>query len=175
MFKRKFEQLVDLGIITVPSKFDQAICLKNFRKKHLQGFSVFDPTITDFRYRKVTTKLAPGQNFRVQAWKQIVSKTTSEERLEFLASINAALVGAQGLTLVFEQKRERLLRNKDYWKYYYTSFDLKEALWYNGIVIGVPGLGLHMDSSSCWTWSLGSFEHPWGNTSALLSFEEVII
>ena len=69
--------------------------------------------------------MKPGDRFRVRVFKQTVGgTTTSEERLAFLKSQNAVLTGAQGASLVFEEKRDQL--PKGYW---HTSLDENGRLW----------------------------------------------
>ncbi|MBU4285222.1 hypothetical protein KKF60_01480, partial [Patescibacteria group bacterium] len=82
----------------------------------------------------------------------------------FLKTQNVVLTGAQGVSLVFEQKREDL--PKGYW---YVSFDEKEALWKDaGGDHRVPGVDRYSDGG--WYFRLGFFEDVWYDYRCLLCF-----
>jgi hypothetical protein len=161
----KFGLFVDLGIITVPKDYVHETRLVSFEKENRKKFYGYNDAITDKNFGKATTKLVPGRKFRVKAFKQIVGgSTTSEERLAFLKTQNAILTGAQGASLVFEQKREDL--PKGFW---YCSFDEKEALWEDADGDhGVPCLG--RSSGGGWDFSLGYFGGVWDDDGCLLCF-----
>jgi hypothetical protein len=161
----RFTLFKDLGIITVPDNYVHETRLASFKKENCERFLFYDKDIIDENFAKVTTKLVPGQKLHVKVFKQIVSgTTTSEERLAFLKTQNAVLVGAQGASLVFEQKREDLPEH-----YGYISLDEKKAFW--EITKGihrVPGLYQHW--SEDWEFRLGGFGHDWDNHNCLLCF-----
>jgi len=161
----KFGLFVDLGIITVPKNYVHDTQLASFEKENRKKFYYWNDVITDKNFGKATTKLVPGRKFRVKVFKQIVDgTTTSEERLAFLKTQNAILVGAQGASLVFEQKREDL--PKGFW---YCSFDKKEALWKDADGDHrVPDVLRYSDGD--WGFSLGDFEHVWDDDHCLLCF-----
>jgi hypothetical protein len=117
--------LIDLGIVTVPADYDHSSCLKKFAKQNGRKFAYYNDDITDKNFPNPTRILKPGDKFRVCAFQQIVpGKTTSKERMAFLATQKAIHTGAQGLSLIFDQKRDQLPKGK-----YYASFDEKERLW----------------------------------------------
>ena len=121
----KFALLVDLGIITVPDNYVHATHLTSFRKNNKKKFYGYNDDITDQNFPNPTRTLKPGDKLAVCAFKQIVpGTTTSEERMTFLATQNAVHTGAQGASLVFEQKRDQLPKGK-----WYASFDEKDRLW----------------------------------------------
>ncbi|MBU4284721.1 hypothetical protein KKF60_01825, partial [Patescibacteria group bacterium] len=128
-------------------------------------FYGWNDDITDENFSKATVQLKPGQKLHVKVFKQTTSgSTTSEERLAFLKTQNVVLTGAQGVSLVFEQKREDL--PKGYW---YVSFDEKEALWKDAYGYhGVPHVSRYSDGG--WRFSLGCFEGVWYNDHCLLCF-----
>ena len=165
----KFALLVDLGIITVPDDYDHATCLAKFHAKHQGGknksFYYYNDNITDKNFPNPTRILKPGDKLRVRAFKQIVGgSTTSEERLAFLATQKAIYTGAQGASLVFEQKRDQLPKGK-----WYASFDEKEALWSDaGGGHGVPCVDRHSDGG--FWFNLGRFESDWDDDHCLLCF-----
>ena len=161
----KFGLLVDLGIVTVPDNYDHATRLSIFEKENRKKFFSFNDNITDVNFAKPTRILKPGDKFRVRVFQQIVSgETTSEERMAFLAKQKAVLVGAQGASLIFEQKRDQLPKGK-----WYASFDEKEKLWKDADGChGVPGV--YARSVGVFDWDLGSFEDVWYDNHAFLCF-----
>ena len=161
----KFGLFVDLGIITVPDDYVHNTRLASFSKQNRKKFYYYNDDITDAHFAKATVQLMPGRKLHVKVFKQIVSgTTTSEERMAFLKTQNAVLVGAQGASLVFEQKREDL--PKGFW---YSSFDKKEALWEDADGDRrVPSV--YRDSDGGWSFDLGCFEGVWRDGSCLLCF-----
>ena len=164
----KFDLLVDLGIVTVPDNYDHATRLATFKKENEKKFYSYNDAITDKNFPKPTRILKPGDKFHVRAYKQIVSgETTSEERMAFLAKQKVVLVGAQGASLVFEQKRDQLSKGK-----WYASFDEKDKLWKDADgyhrVPDVRAL-----SGGGFRFSLGDFEDAWDVGDAFLCFCDI--
>lgn len=161
IIKEKFCLFLDLGIITVPDNTS----LASFKKKNRKKFKGYDDYITDKNFGKATIQPRPGQRLHVKVFKQVVSgSTTSEERLAFYKSQNALLIGAQGISLIFEQKREDLPMG-----YWYLSLDEKEALWEDADGYHrVPGVDRY--SGGGWRFSLGCFESKWDDNQCLLCF-----
>lgn len=161
----KFFLLADLGTITVPEDYDHEICLARFAKEHRKEFYYFNDATTDENFPNPSRILKAGDVLHVRAFKQIVSgTTTSEERMAFLKGQNTVFVGAQGLSLVFEQKREELPKGK-----WYGSFDEPDCLW--KAPDGrrwVPGMSARSDGG--FRWSLGNFEYVWSDDEAFLCF-----
>lgn len=92
----KFGLFEDLGIITVPEDYVHNTRLASFEKENRKKFYYWNDAITDKNFDRATTKLVPGRKLHVKVFKQIVGgTTTSEERLAFLRTQNAVLVGAQ--------------------------------------------------------------------------------
>ena len=168
----KFGLLADLGIITVPADYVHSTQLASFKAKHQGGrkksFAYFNDEATDGNYMNPSRILMPGDKLWVRAHKQVVSgTTTSDERMAFLATLNSHHVGAQGASLVFDQKREQL--PKGYW---YASMDVKEYLWKDAVGYHrVPVVSA--DSNGDFHFHLGSFGHPWYGSDAVLSFCDV--
>ena len=84
--------------------------------------------------------------------------------MAFLATQKAVHVGAQGASLVWDQKRDQLPKGK-----WYCSFDEKERLWQDAVgnhrvplVCANSGGDFHFD--------LGDFEDVWLDISAILCF-----
>jgi hypothetical protein len=81
--------------------------------------------------------------------------------LAFLKSQNALLVGAQGASIIWEQKKDQLL--KGYW---YCSFDEKEHLPFLDGYRRVPDVCAN--SGGGFNFGLGSFELVWDEGDAVL-------
>ncbi len=165
--KVKFGLLVDLGIITVPDDYVHKDHLDTFRRNHEKEFYYYNSDITDKNFKKPTRVLKPGDRLHVRAFKQIVpGRTTSEERMAFLATQKAVHTGAQGATLVWEQKRDQLPKGK-----WYCSFDEKDRLPDLDGYHRVPYVGAH--SGGGFDLGLGGFESGWDDGGVLLCFCDV--
>lgn len=164
----KFALLVDLGIITVPDDYDHATALAKFGKKNRKKFYYYNEAITDENFPNPTRVLKPGDKLRVRAFKQVVGgTTTSEERMAFLATQKAIHVGAQGASLVWDQKRDQLPKGK-----WYASFDEKDHLWTDaGGRHRVPYVLCPSDGA--FEFYLGYFERVWRGDGAFLCFCDV--
>ena len=161
----KFALLVDLGIITVPENYKHAIQLAQFLRADGKKFRSVNDNITDANFPNPSRILKPGDKLWVRAFRQIVSDTTtSEERMVFLANQKAVHTGAQGASLVFEQRRDQL--PKGFW---YASFDEKGRLWEDADRHHrVPGVGAA--SGGYFYWYLGHFEDVWRDNYAFFCF-----
>ena len=161
----KFTLLVDLGIITAPDDYEQATRLDKFLKQNSEKFYGVDCNITDANFLNPSRILKPGDKLRVRAFRQIVGgTTTSKERMTFLSTQKAIHVGAQGASLVFEQRRDQLPKGK-----WYASFDEEERLWTDAAgrrrVPSVLAL-----SGDDFLWCLGDFGCVWGKDRAFFCF-----
>jgi len=161
----KFTLLADLGIITVPEDYDRTKSLAKFAEKYRDEFLHYNKDITDANFANPSRILKAGDQLWTYAFKQAVSgRTTSTERLDFIRSRQGILTGAQGASLVFEQKRNQL--PKGYW---YYSFDQKDALWKDAAGgHRVPCVGRH--SGDVFEFDLGYFEGGWGDVDCFLVF-----
>jgi hypothetical protein len=136
----EFKEFVDLGIITVPEGYVQDTCFKDFIDEyHIKksSFYFYDRNINDQNFRHPTLAMKAGKSFQVVAYKKVTpGEVTSKECLDFLRGEKSLLFGAQGLTHVFSQKREKLPKGC-----IYLSFDKRVRLWQDPDgKIGVPGL-----------------------------------
>ncbi|MFA5778294.1 MAG: hypothetical protein WC870_02295 [Candidatus Paceibacterota bacterium] len=121
----KFSLFANLGILTVPEDYVHSSQLMSFQKKHRIEFEGYNCDITDLNFQNPSCVLSPGDRFLVRAHRQVISSTTtSDECLEFLATLNSHYTGAQGASLVFEQKRDQLPKD-----FRYLSLDVKDRLW----------------------------------------------
>jgi hypothetical protein len=168
----RFVLLADLDTVTVPDNYNHVTQLTTFYDNHKEkfyhknSFSGYNKNVTDTNFSKATTQLTAGQKIHVRVWKQADHKTptTSEERMAFLAEQNSIYTGAQGLSLVFEQKRNQLLRS-----YHYVSYDEKYALWENAEHrFCLPKLFLSKDGH--FDLGLKFFESPCFDNYVFLSF-----
>ena len=117
----KFE-LINTFEITVPKNYNHATRLDTFKVAHELEFRYYNPDTTDSNFSKATTQLVAGRKFQVKVFgiKKVVS---SKGCLAKLCSEKAVLLGAHGMSLVYEQKKDELPKGK--WS---VSFDEKEAL-----------------------------------------------
>ena len=161
----KFVLFLDLGTITVPANYNHATWLTKFKKKNHKKFFYYNDSINDQNFARPSTVLAPSRQLRVKVFKQIVTgDTTSEERMAFLKSQNCLFTGAQGASLVYEQKRDHL--TKGYW---YCSLDEKDNLWEDSDGYHrVPYVNANSDGY--FDFYLGNFEYPWNAVHCLLCF-----
>lgn len=152
----KFALYMDLGIVTVPDDYDHASRLKTFRKQNRRKFYRYSDDITDKNFQNPTRVLKPGDKLRVRVFNQVVGVTsTSEERMAFLATQKAVHTGAQGASLVFEQKRDQLSQSK-----WYASFDEPDRLWEDAVGdLWLPILRYYGDGDL--GFELGAFENFW--------------
>jgi len=121
----KFALLADLGWITVPEDYVHGKCLEIFWKNNRSKFYGYNEKITDKNFPNPSRILKPGDKLQVRAFQQITSgRTTSGERMNFLSTQKAVHPGAQGCSLVFEQKRGLLPKG-----FRYSSSDEKDHLW----------------------------------------------
>ncbi len=165
----KFALLADLGIITVPADYDHATRLAKFKVRHQEGkkksFTFYNNAITDDNFAIPSRILFPGDKLRVRAFMQTdYGRTTSEERMAYLVSQKMDVyTGAQGASLVFDQKRKKLLRNK-----WYSSFDEAVRL---PLVDGTRGTPrLCVKANGDFSFLLGHLERPWQVEEVFLGF-----
>ncbi|MEK7607450.1 MAG: hypothetical protein AAB484_00795 [Patescibacteria group bacterium] len=161
----KFALLVDLGIITVPDDYVHEKRLTTFGKQNRKKFYYYNDEITDKNFPNPTRVLKPGDKLRIRVWKQVVGgTTTSEERMAFLATQKAVYTGAQGLSLVFDQKSNQLPKGK-----WYVSFDEPKRLWQSADGHHwVPYV--HRYSNDDFKFDLGRFVSVWRGSYCLLCF-----
>ncbi len=162
---KKFTLLVDLGIITVPDDYEHATWLATFLENNREKFYGVNDNITDANFPNPSRILKSGDRLYVRAFKQIIEgSTTSVERIAFLDTQKAIHTGAQGASLVWEQKRNQLPKGK-----WYASFDEEERLWKDADGRHrVPFVGAY---SGCgFSFRLGYFEGGWRGYFAFLCF-----
>ena len=159
-------ELVNSFELTVPKGYTHGTQLATFAeyaKDKSQKFYYYNEAITDENYAKATQQLVPGKTYGVKIF-GIKKSVSSEDCLAFLASQNAILVGAQGISLTRQLKKDEFPIGK--WT---VSFDEKESLWRVGNGNHrVPYIDRHSDGD--WHFDLGYFEHAWDGVNCLLCF-----
>ena len=146
---------------TVPEGYNHSTQLASFSKENRKKFYSYNDNITDENFAKTTNKLVPGKTYEAKIF-GITKWVTSEDCLAFLKTQNAILVGAQGISVVWQQAKENLPKGK-----YTLSFDEKNALWRDaGGRRRVPSVG--RDVGGGWDFGLGDFESDWHDGSCLL-------
>ncbi len=122
----------------------------------------YNSHLTDHNYMKATGRLIPGKAYGGRIF-QIKPglRATSPECLQLLVRQKAILVGAQGISLVQQLKKDVFPRGK--WT---ISFDEERGLWRAGCGdLRVPGMCPDADG---WRFGLSSFEGDWGEANCLL-------
>ncbi len=116
-------ELVNTFNVIVPEGYDHGTRLDTFGNEHRKEFAYYNKNITDQNYANATTKLVAGRKFKVKVF-QIKGRVSSDDCLNQIRSHKGVLVGAQGMSLAYEQGKEQLPVDR-----YSVSFDEKEALW----------------------------------------------
>ena len=162
---KRFKLFADLGVITVPENYVHGKQLSSLNQSE---FYFFNNDITDKNFPNPTRILKPGDKLWVRAFKQVVpGNTTSEDRMGFLKKLNAVFTGAQGASLVYQQKKDLL--PKGYW---YCSFDEKDHLWKDADGDHrVPYVSAYSDGD--FRFRLGYFEFDWDDDRCILCFCDV--
>ena len=146
---------------TVPEGYNHSTQLASFSKENRKKFYSYNDNITDENFAKTTNKLVPGKTYEAKIF-GITKWVTSEDCLAFLKTQNAILVGAQGISVVWQQAKENLPKGK-----YTLSFDEKNALWQDALGLRrVPYVGRGVGGD--WHFVLGRFEGGWDDGSCLL-------
>lgn len=162
----KFVLLADLGVLMVPPDYDPANRLRSFAAQYRNDFSGYNGNITDANFPNPTRVLNPGDRLSLRVFGPAVG-TTFAECLTFLAAQNAVLLGAQGASLAWEQKRAELL--KGYW---HASMDAKKRLWKDAEgVHRTPWVGVNLDGD--FRFGLG-YVGPARSDSALFCFCDLL-
>ena len=146
---------------TVPEGYNHSTQLASFSKENRKKFYSYNDNITDENFAKTTNKLVPGKTYEAKIF-GITKWVTSEDCLAFLKTQNAILVGAQGISVVWQQAKEQFPKGK--WT---VSFDEKDAFWQDAHGSHrVPRVGRDVDGD--WSFSLGGFEDDWRGSDCLL-------
>jgi len=161
---KSFILLADLGICTIPENYVHNKQLSLLDRKN---FYYFNKDILDKNFPNPNRIFKPGEEFYVCVFKQNTNgRTTTKKRMEFLAKQNAVYAGAQGVSVVYEQKRDQL--PKGYW---YLSFDEKKRLWEDkNRSYRIPYLGAYTDGN--FEFNISFFEDDFNENIAFFGFYE---
>jgi hypothetical protein len=160
----RFEMLNSFEI-EVPEGYDHATRLDAFALEHRNEFFFYNDAITDQNFGSPTIRLEPGRKLKVTVF-EIKKTVSSEDCFAFLKGQEALLVGAQGASLVYEQKKEKLPVGK--WS---LSFDEKDRLW-------IDSDGRHRVPRVCrcsdgdYQFGLGYYGRDWPSGRCLLCFSD---
>lgn len=150
--------------LTVPEDYKHESQLASFKKKHRKEFYGYNDNITDENFARVTNKLIPGETYEVKIF-GISQPVSSEDCLALLKmQPRMMLVGAQGISLVRQLKKEEFPVGK-----WVISLDNKDALWKDaGGIHRVPIVLRYSDGD--WHFDLGIFESFWRDVYCVLCF-----
>lgn len=95
--------VADMGTVTVPADYSHASQLATFNTRYGKHFFIPNKFFTDRNFGNPARVMKPGESFRVKAFKCGVAMTHAE-RLVFISAQGAVCTGAQGLSVVFDQK-----------------------------------------------------------------------
>jgi hypothetical protein len=162
----KFTLLADLGTVTVPQDYCHSTAFSAFFERNPALRTEHNGEITDVNFSNPSRILKPGDTFLVSAYHDSAKSTSHGGRMHFLESQNAALIGAQGTILIWEQKLSSLPKGN-----WYFSLDKDGCLPELYDERRVPFVAAWRKESP----SVGLFQTGgmWDPTSVLLCFREV--
>ncbi len=144
--------------VTVPKDYNHGTQLGTLKKEE---FYYFNDAITDRNFRNATQKLVPGKTYTAKLF-SIKKTVTSLDCLGLYKAVGAILTGAQGMSLVYQLKKDELPKGK--WT---VSFDQKDALWQGSDGDHrVPYV--YADSGGDFWFSLGFFGDGWPSDFVVL-------
>lgn len=164
--------------LTVPPDYDHTTQIDRFAGRVHESADImfFEKNLTSKNFQDASIKLMPGKTYAVKIYPVFAPKeqaVSSRDCLGFLRKQGAILTGVQGLTLVYDLKRDEL--PPEMWT---LSFDEETALWSepssSGNYARVPGIRRYLKESSAdrWEFPLGSFKNSWHRGDCLLAFLE---
>jgi hypothetical protein len=92
--------------LMVPEDYDHNTQLTSFSKKNRKDFYRYDDRITDAKYVEEPCKLTPGRTYTVRIF-QMTHGGISEEFVAFMELQKAFYVGAQGLSVAWQLKKDK--------------------------------------------------------------------
>ena len=134
---------------------------------------MYDDSITDENFANATNQLRAGKTYEVVIYPIKKGEwASSEQCLRFLKFQNAILVGAQGLSLLYQLHKDDLPQEDPI-----VSFDDKEAIW-NRKWEGrnsrwVPYLDFNYGNENKLAFDLRSFLNDWFFVHSLVCFREL--
>lgn len=160
--------LLNIFEIQVPVDYNHNTQLGDFffsARGKAGKFRQYEDELTDKNFSKVTHQLVPGKTYVVKIF-AIKEDVGSNECLTVLSSQKAALVGAQGLVLLWKNYRNKLPDDKNI-----LSFDVKQGLWRDVYTRHrLPYLSREIDGG--WMLHLCNFEDNWSKIYCFVCFCE---
>ena len=151
--------------LTVPADYnhDTQIDASAQKAKKEKTTYYYNNDLNSKNFSKATRKLEPGKTYRVKMI-TILETVTSEDCMNISRRYNGILAGGQGVTLVYDVAKEKLLKGK--WT---ISFDEKDALWEDADGYHrVPYVDAYSDGG--FGFVLGYFEGDWDDFYVILVF-----
>ena len=162
-------ELLNSFELTVPEGYNhgtQLAAFSKFAENKSEKFCLYNNNITDKNYAKATHRLIPIKTYGVKIF-HIKKLVSPEDCLAFLVTQRAIFVGAQGLSLTRQLKKNEFPVGK-----WIVSLDEKQALWADVIGFhGVPGMYRHLNG--VWDFGLGFFEGDYNDDKCLLCFYDL--
>ena len=110
-FKTNFQKPIKEFIITVPSNYDRLYALLNIREQNrLNSKFVMSQELTDANYNNPSSFFIPGATYEVKMY-LINLLLDPTDCVSICKSNKVSFFGAQGIALIYETKREHLLKN----------------------------------------------------------------
>lgn len=151
---------------TVPENYNHPTQLSSFAKENRKKFYSYNDNIADANFAKATNQLTPGKVYEAKIF-EITKQVSSDDCLSFLQTQEAILVGAQGISVVWQQAKEQFPKGK--WT---VSFDEKNSLWQDADGgHGVPFMGRYLGGD--WYFILGFFGLDWFDGYCLLCVRDL--
>lgn len=129
---------------TVPEDYNHGTQLAEFMQKNGEEFNLYHkPGLTDKNFNNPTHRLCPKKNYLVKLFSVLKEGLTFEDNLRFLKSHKALLVGAQGLSLLYQLRKDKFSAGTSV-----VSFDEKSRLWKDdGLNRRIPLIERRFDGS----------------------------
>lgn len=153
------------GRFTIPDDYVHENQLQRFgdKTRELGSTAYYNDSLTDKNFSKVSNRLVPGKTYGIKMF-PMLKRVSSIDCLAFLKKQNVIFTGAQGATLLQENKPEVFPKGK-----WVMSFDEQDALYRDaGGGHRVPRVSRGLDGD--WEFSLGYFQNGWHSDYDLLCF-----
>lgn len=132
--KPKFKVLIDLGIFSLPDNYVDKNCMAIFRKKYHKEVSISGLFSDENMKESSGIKLKPGDRFHVLIYKFVSPciLISSDDIRSFLQQNSAFLLDAKGIAIVYDQKKDLIPKNGDYYYSFGKSCYLPSWLNFQG-------------------------------------------
>jgi hypothetical protein len=163
--QEKFSLMLEFKI-TIPMDYQHGGHLNKFYKNNKEKFYFYNNDITDEKFGKVSHQLIPGKTYLVKIW--MINKdmiASSQEILALLKANKVYLTGAQGASMLWQEKRDHLPKGK-----WHISMDAKENLPVADGYTLVPDICCY--SGGVFRFFLDYFEDDWSGGYCVIGFCE---